>query len=46
MKESTLLQKQYENLGICREVYDFGSRIEEELKNVLPGWTRQRNLTR
>ncbi len=32
MKESTLLQKQYENLGICREVYDFGSRIEEELK--------------
>lgn len=26
------IQKQYERLGICREVYQFGSRIEERLK--------------
>lgn len=26
------MQKQYESLGICREVYQFGSRIEETLK--------------
>ncbi|MBC5713216.1 methionine gamma-lyase family protein [Roseburia sp. BX1005] len=26
------MQKQYEQLGICREVYEFGSRIEDRLK--------------
>lgn len=27
-----LMQKQYEELGICKEVYEFGSRIEAKLK--------------
>lgn len=27
------LQKQYERLGVCRDVYEFGSRMEERLKD-------------
>lgn len=33
MTENPMIIKQYEALGISREVYDFGSRIEERLKD-------------
>lgn len=33
MNDSELMQKQYERLGICKEVYEFGSRIEAGLKS-------------
>lgn len=29
---SQMMEKEYERLGICKEVYRFGSKIEEELK--------------
>ena len=32
MSYNETMQKQYEQLGICREVYEFGSRIEDRLK--------------
>ena len=32
MNYNETMQKQYEQLGICREVYEFGSRIEDRLK--------------
>ena len=32
MSYNETIQKQYEQLGICREVYEFGSRIEDRLK--------------
>lgn len=32
MSYSKIMQKQYESLGICKEVYEFGCRIEESLK--------------
>ena len=32
MHNHEIMQKQYERLGICKEVYLFGSRIEESLK--------------
>lgn len=33
MCDNERMQKQYESLGICKEVYQFGSRIEDKLKN-------------
>lgn len=33
MKENPIIAKQYEKLGICREVYTFGRKIEEKLKD-------------
>lgn len=30
--DSLMIEKEYERLGICKEVYRFGSKIEEELK--------------
>lgn len=30
--DSQMMEKEYERLGICKEVYRFGSKIEEELK--------------
>lgn len=30
--DSQMIEKEYERLGICKEVYRFGSKIEEELK--------------
>ena len=32
MSYNETMQKQYEQLGICRDVYEFGSRIEDRLK--------------
>ena len=32
MSYNETMQKQYEQLGICKEVYEFGSRIEDRLK--------------
>ena len=32
MSYNDSMQKQYESLGICREVYEFGKKIEEQLK--------------
>ncbi len=32
MNHNARLQQQYESLGVCKEVYDFGVRIEEGLK--------------
>ena len=32
MSDSNAIQRQYENLGICREVYDFGVKTEAKLK--------------
>lgn len=32
MSDGQRLRKLYENLGICREVYEFGSKIERNLK--------------
>ena len=32
MSYNETMQKQYDQLGICREVYEFGSRIEDRLK--------------
>ncbi len=32
MSYNETMQKQYEQLGICREVYEFGSMIEDRLK--------------
>ncbi|MCM1258114.1 MAG: methionine gamma-lyase family protein [Roseburia sp.] len=33
MKENPRIVKQYETLGICQEVYQFGRKIEERLKD-------------
>ena len=32
MSYNETMQRQYEQLGICKEVYEFGSRIEDRLK--------------
>ncbi len=32
MNYSEAIRRQYESLGICREVYEFGAKIEEKLK--------------
>ena len=32
MSNNDIMQKQYESLGICREVYTFGSKIEKKLQ--------------
>lgn len=32
MKQEEFMQKQYERLGICKEVYDFGQKTEQKLK--------------
>ena len=33
MTENPMIINQYEKLGICKEVYDFGRKIEEKLKD-------------
>ena len=34
MNYSEAIRRQYESLGICREVYEFGAKIEEKLKEM------------
>ena len=45
ISQNKWMEEQYEALGISREVYEFGEKIEDSLKNVLQRSMLRQNTT-